>query len=101
MTLSRKTPMKRGGKKTLAWEQAKRELKPRFQRAGITTCELHLKGCWHDNGLTFAHRVKRRFITTPEELRTVCVACLSCHQTIEKMSHDAMKLHVMAAIEGR
>lgn len=75
--------MKKKGRRTLEWEAAKRELKPAFQRAGITTCEAQLDGCWRDNGLGFAHRLKRRNITTEEELRRVALLCNACHDVLE------------------
>lgn len=99
--LQSKTPMKRKGKKTLAWDKVKRELKPQFERAGITTCELRRKQCTGNYFLTWAHRVKRRFITTDAELSTVVLACVNCHLEIEIMSHAAMKREVDSVIARR
>lgn len=46
---------------------------------GITRCEV----CGTDNYLSFAHRLKRRDITTDEELRTVALLCITDHERIE------------------
>lgn len=88
---------KKKGKKTLAWEAARKRLKVAFKQAGITTCELNMaEKCWRDNGLGFAHTLKRRNITTEEGLLRVCLACNPCHDEIE-----ALGQFKMAEIVGR
>lgn len=99
--IRRFTPMKRVGKMTLKWNRARAELKKGFENAGITRCELQISRCWRDNGLTFAHRVKRRFIRDEVELRMVCLACISCHSIIEAMSHEEMFEAVDSVIRRR
>ena len=50
-------------------------------------CEVGLKGCWHTSGLTFAHRKKRRFYSTADELadyNEAVVACINCHDFMEQ-----------------
>lgn len=88
--MNRTTPMKRRGKKTLEWDKARAELKKEFMEMGVTTCEFRGRECMHNDGLTFAHRAKRRFITTPAELRRVALLCYVCHQAIEGLGHKPM-----------
>ena len=74
--------LKAGGKKTDSWKEVLAELKVRFERAGITSCELRLDGCWRNNALSFAHSKKRRKIEEGE-LTETCLLCVPCHQKIE------------------
>jgi hypothetical protein len=93
--------MNRLGKRGRAWENARRKLKRIFESKGILTCELRYPGCWHDNGLGFMHRVKRRKITSDEELLTVALACNFCHAQAEFLSPDEMFRIVTETIEQR
>lgn len=98
--LKRRTGIKRRGKKTNAWEQERARLKPLFQRAGITSCEFGLPGCWRDNALGFAHPMKRR--NTPAALlHRVALACNVCHDIIERKPEAEMRSAVEAVISGR
>lgn len=100
--LTRKTQMKKGGHRTWQWARTRAKLKVRFERAGITRCELRVcTGCTGSHYLSFAHAVKRRFITTQQELEEVALACLACHQTIEAFNHEDMKSIVRLAISER
>lgn len=74
--------MKRRGEKTDTWEKERNELKARFERAGITHCELRYEGCWHNNALSFAHSKKRRKIEG-DELSETCLCCVPCHMILE------------------
>lgn len=96
----KRTPLKRLGKKGLAWEKIRRDLKARFQRAGITTCELQWPACWNDNGLGFAHAKKRRNLKAGE-LSVVALLCNGCHEAIEILPEHEMERLVMAVIAGR
>lgn len=96
----KRTPLKRLGKKGHEWEKVRRQIKPKFERAGITTCELELPGCWFDNGLTFAHAKKRRNLG-PGELSVVALACCHCHDHIEAMPESEMGRIVMETIAKR
>lgn len=87
--------MKRRGRKTLEWERVRRDLKREFSAAGITRCE----SCGSSFGLTFAHRLKRRFITTPEELRCAALLCHTCHEGVENTKHEQMFRMVTKIIE--
>lgn len=96
-----KKPMRHLGKKGLTWATVRRDLKQRFEWAGITTCELRMKGCWFHEGLTFCHSKKRRKMVNLDIWR-VCLGCISCHQILdEKMSHEDMESTVEAIIEKR
>lgn len=89
--------MKRG-KKTRAWDYARKQLKKQFEVMGITQCER----CGSGFNLSFAHRMKRRFITTDAELMTVALLCVNpCHTTIEHLGHDAMYQAVTEIINNR
>ncbi len=94
-------PLNKVGKKTKEWIAVRRELKATFKRAGITTCELRLPGCWTDNALGFAHTLKRRNIRTPEEFREVALACNVCHDVIESGSPEEMAATVRLVIASR
>lgn len=75
--------LKRRGEKTDQWEITRKALIPRFEAAGITSCELGYYGCFRNNFLSFAHSKKRRFITSQRELEEVCLCCTNCHGRIE------------------
>lgn len=96
--IKRRTALNKRGPKTREWDRVRASLKIEFMQRGDTACELRLPGCWRDNGLTFCHRVKRRFITTENELRVVCLGCMNCHRIIEDMDHAAMRNAVESAI---
>jgi len=66
--------------KVQIWNRIRRQLKKDFEKMGITTCELKLEGCKHDNFLGFAHTKKRREVT---DLRRVVLACQPCHEKVE------------------
>lgn len=51
--------------------------------------------------LTPAHSRKRRNITTPEELREVAIACVSCHAAIEILPEAEMTRIVREIIARR
>lgn len=93
-------PMKRRGKKTEAWEKVRRALKPRFEKVGITQCEIRIAGCWMDNGLGFAHAKKRRNLG-PGELSIVALSCNHCHDIIEALPEEDMGRIVMQKIKER
>lgn len=71
------------GKKTKAWEKSRQGLKQEYLARGIIYCEIMLSGCWHNNGLTFAHRYKRRDSRCEHTFAGTVLACLPCHQKIE------------------
>lgn len=88
------------GKKTNAWEAKKREIKPAFEAAGITFCEVRREGCNGTMFLTWAHARKRRFVTDAE-LGVVALCCKHCHDIIEAFSHEDMHWVVMDVIANR
>jgi hypothetical protein len=107
MTLNRHKPLIRSpfnpkkGRKVRWWERTRADLKKEFAARGIVTCELRLPGCLVDDQLSFMHRVKRRFVTTDEEMRTVILSCVPCHTVYELGGHERMREAVDAAIAGR
>lgn len=96
----KRTALKRLGKKGLAWEKVRRELKVRFERAGITSCEARGYGCWNDSGLGFAHKKKRRNLG-PGELSEVALLCNICHDRIELLPEIEMAAIVTQIIDSR
>lgn len=107
MMLTRSKALKRGGyvnkrgPRTKAWEKARRQLKWQFaQELNVLTCELNYTGCWHDNGLGFAHAAKRRKLK-PEDLQDVILACNHCHDQLEVMPAEEMHRIVIEKIADR
>lgn len=86
----RRSPMKRRGKKTKAWDSKRAELKIEFEAIGITTCELRYENCANDDFLGFAHAAKRRKLKS-EDLGHVILACNPCHDKIEFLPPEQMK----------
>ena len=88
--------------KVATWEACVARLKPAFQRAAITRCELHGRRCAWDNFLGFAHAKKRRNLPADgSEDATVILACNICHDTIERLPEDEMGRIVMRTIAAR
>lgn len=88
--------MKRG-KKSRTWDYARAKLKRQFLEWQITRCEQ----CGSSYSLSFAHRYKRRFITTEEELLVCALLCVPCHQKIEVSGHENMLNAINEIIEQR
>ena len=74
-----------------AWQIAREELRPKFDAAGITTCEYQGYNCtgWP---LTFAHSLRRNDInkykkydheTYHQKMREVARICSTCHAEID------------------
>ncbi len=89
------------GRKTKEWQAVWRELKPRFERAQIVHCELKFEDCTDRLYLTPAHSLKRRNITTSEQLREVIIACAHCHSVIEMKKECDMAQIVRDTISKR
>lgn len=71
------------GKKSKEWMEAREKLKQEYLEKGITSCELQLTGCWHDNALGFAHRYKRNDPRCEHTFEGTILACNPCHSQIE------------------
>jgi hypothetical protein len=69
-------------KKKSRWDETRPKVKPWFDRAGFTHCELKLNGCTEAIGTGFAHTKKQRHLTD-RELFIVAFLCNNCHQKIE------------------
>lgn len=87
------------------WNKARARCKKRFEAAGITYCQE----CGRHDYLSFAHRVKRRFITDEAELEVVALLCMSnpdaigCHNRLEigdkQVMYDTVtKFHLEASL---
>lgn len=90
--------MIKAGKKTKEWAKVRKELKKDFETMGITTCELRVEGCWNNNALSFAHTLKRRNVT---DLKRVVLACVPCHQKVERMIEAQMEAYLENIIKKR
>ena len=90
--------IKRIGKKTKAWNNARAKLKNDFERMGIMECEIQFHDCWVNNALGFAHLVKRRNV---EDLREVVLACNPCHMVVESWKEAEMKEFLLNIIDER
>lgn len=93
-------PLPKTGKRTQQWEKVRRNLKPKFERAGITSCELRWPGCWKDNALGFAHAKHRRNLG-PGELSIVILVCNICHDLLDKLPDEDTEHIVMKTISER
>lgn len=88
--------MKRG-KKSIAWDRLRAKLKIEFAAMGLTFCE----SCGSNWNLRFCHRLKRRFITTESELRTVALLCEKCDTELEYSGHTNLYEKITAIIDRR
>ena len=90
-------------KKVDAWSKVRAELKREFYEKQIVTCEL----CGYSDALSFAHRLKRRYITDEMELRQVALLCMDigehkgCHSTLEVGDKQVMYNTITELIERR
>ncbi len=83
--------------KQTKWHNARRKLKIQFEAMNVTRCEI----CGGTFALSFAHRYKRRFILTDDELMTVALLCQQCHERIEHSGHENMYRRITEIIEQR
>ena len=83
------------------WEATRLQLKKKFSRMGIEHCELNYKGCWNNNALSFAHSMKRRKITSQEDLEEVILCCVPCHEILERKPAEEMLRIVRETIKKR
>ncbi len=78
----------------VGWSTVREELRPRFAKAGINSCEVMWEGCEGSSFLTFAHSLRRVVIDEYvgaehlEKMQEVIRACTPCHQQL-----DARKRH--------
>jgi hypothetical protein len=81
----------------MTWDNARRKLTVKFERMGVTRCEI----CNAAFPLGFAHRLKRRFIRDEAELMTVALLYNPCHERIEHSGHERMYEAITQIIEKR
>lgn len=90
------------GKRTDEWAAMRQKLKPAFERAGITSCEIRKIGCWGSVTLGYAHTHKRRNIPTGSPLLIeVVLACTNCHRIVESMGEGMMGEYLLGIIRAR
>lgn len=91
------------GKKQKEWDKARAKIKLDFIKKGITSCEV----CHSTFNLSFAHAVKRRFISktatvgSAYHLETVALLCHTHHDMYENLPHEAMMNKIMVIIQNR
>lgn len=95
--MRRREVLRKIGKKARAWAKVRAQLKREFEAVGITRCEV----CGTSDNLGFAHRLKRRHITTEAELRIVALLCNRDHDAIELLGEEKMRPAIEAIIERR
>lgn len=101
-SMIRKQGLKRG-KKTQQWDRVRASLKREFAEKGITYCEI----CGKSDYLSFAHRLKRRYITDEDELRMVALLCMDspngkgCHTLLEHGRSEVMFEVITEIINNR
>lgn len=89
------------GKKTLANMKANARLKKKFAALGITSCELRYINCTGNNFLSWAHGKRRRFLIGDELETLCCLACVPCHQKLDRLPHEATLAIVLSVIAER
>lgn len=83
--------------KVQIWNRIRKQLKKDFEARGITTCELQLEGCKHNNFLGFAHTTKRRDV---KDLKKVVLSCANCHSKVEYACHRWTGKHMTEYLES-
>jgi hypothetical protein len=89
--------MLKRGKKTRHWDTVRASIKKDFERWEIMSCEI----CGGTFALSFAHRLKRRFITDDAELRMVALLDQECHNRLEYGDKQVMYDTITKIIENR
>ncbi len=95
--------MRSRGRKTVQWERVRRELKKRFERVGITSCEIRLPQCWKGYALAFCHTKRRADIKSISELERVVLGCAACATACEVIGIFVLlgDVHGVAVIKPR
>lgn len=122
-SIKKKKPVIRK-KKPETWLEVKREIRPKFEEAGIRCCELlnnlefivaiekqlgKKQNCTecYPLYLTFAHSLRRRKIgkhdmkTQARLLREVIRACQNCHKLLDSLYHNTTSTIVRNVIDNR
>ena len=91
---------RKGGikRKPTEWDRVRAKLKPLFEAAGITRCEVVYDGCWRTEALGFAHDAKRR---KWPNLARVVLSCNPCHDILENLGPTRMRDEVSRIINKR
>lgn len=98
--IARRTRLKSVGKVGQRWIDVRKDMKQRYEWAGITTCEARLKGCWFHDALSFAHCKKRRLMQGDDIWHTALL-CTPCHNFYEGLPHEEMHDQIHAIIGRR
>ncbi len=93
----RKAGLPKLGRKGREWAATRARLKVQFEAAGIMRCEI----CGGRFALGFAHRKKRRNVTTQAELEIVALLCNADHTALEMLPEAEMGERIDAIIASR
>lgn len=94
-------PIKKAGKKTKEWAEARKEVIEYLADQSVTSCELAYEGCLGSSFLTLAHSLRRRKISSKEELKTVILACTHCHYILDGKPQKETEAIVIETIKNR
>ena len=73
------------------WNKTRAKVKREFQRRGVTYCQMCGSRSGGPLGLSFAYRVKGRFIRDLDELKIVALLCTyPCHTKLEHGPKEVM-----------
>ena len=95
VALTRKSSLKRIGKKGKEWARERAKLKKEF--AGTVYCEVRLPGICQIYATDPAHSRKRRNLgkwgteERRQNLRAIVAACRACHDWYEKRGESVMR----------
>lgn len=98
--------MKRVGKKGVEWENAKKVLRPLFDKLGIYYCEFRGRHCTGE-GTTFAHVLRRRHLgrydapERPFNLHNVCRLCINCADYLTLLGEEIEAVEIQRIIDSR
>lgn len=93
----KRSRLRRKGKRGLAWDRTRAKLKVRFERAGLTRCEV----CGTDNALGFSHSKPRRMIATQADLEEVALLCNADHHEADSHGHERQEQIIKYIISKR
>lgn len=83
------------------WGYFRPLLKILFRGVGIESCELRWDNCTGWMYPTFAHSLRRRFISTTDEMQAVILACINCHTELDRLELDETEFIVNEIIKRR
>jgi len=93
--------MNRVGRRTKANKASNARLKKRFAAMGIESCELGYPDCTRREFLSWAHGKRRRHLVDNELDELVILACIPCHENLDRLPAEATLAIVQSVIAER